>query len=61
MEDVAGGTDEEKTERAKVLHDEWVAILFVQAADPRCFGALIADLIFFYSRGNDEKEKPRTK
>jgi hypothetical protein len=54
MEDVAGRTDEEKAERARILHDEWIAILFVQAADPRRFGALIADLKNFYSRGKDE-------
>ena len=51
LETADGDTTEEQR---KSLRDQWVGMLFIQAADPRRFGALIADLTNFYSRGNDE-------
>ena len=51
MEDAEGDTDEEKQQ---ALHDEWLAMLFMRAADPRRFGALMADLKNLYGRGRDQ-------
>jgi hypothetical protein len=51
LEDAEGDTDEEKRQ---ALHDKWLAMLFMRAANPRRFGALMADLKNFYGRGRDQ-------
>jgi hypothetical protein len=53
--------DDDSTEAKKKLHDHWVGMLFIQAADPRRFGAHIADLTNNYSRGKNEWPADLTK